>query len=817
MASRTSTDPLEILLEMGVDLDNLSGEEDYLSALMEAAATIEFLTKGSGDERSAALRKEIIAVRKKRKAADPKFKAKTAKISKSSFKPKQAPKQKALPSSALVPYQSPENKPEEESGNKKTKNELVKSDKSESILSSILKNIIAIKGLIKERLNVTKSIRNAERKNLLKQKRKAKEDLLEKDKKGNGFLKKLKGALPRLNIFDAIFNWIKNVVLGRILIKIIDWMSDPKNKKKLDTLGRFLKDWWPALTAAFVLFATPLGSFIRTVVSGMARLTAFLVRRAIPALIGFAAKNPLAAAAIATAIGTGVLAYRAKNSTEQQLAEKGMSDATPKEQADELSKPGSIMETFTRGLLPSLNDKREGFSGGGMARGTDTVPAMLTPGEFVMSRGAVDKFGSDFMESINAAGGGTNKPKIMSGTTYASGGGSIIASDSKVSYYDPSLGGINASGAKTADGLPATSTGEGYKPEVFSAAAFPPLLKLLPSDMTVPAQGFPGGRTLKDPFQVVVTKGDKKAVVRVNDVGPGVEGHADNHMLDFSVATKNYLGTGSSGYEIHMAKSNAKLGKIDKDKNISDFTIKFEGLKNYGGYVLPSLDSIPQYSKEKETKKEYKIGDLVQKTEGGKTKILVFDGTGWADARNPRAATAQGTVTNTLGGRSASESRANSGIMSSLAGIDFSELRGTSAFSDIFAGARQSLGTEGPTFTPSLSNPTLTPSSDNSTSTSIQNNNNTTNNISNPFKSDSRQQIIPFPLQQLSPIEKLKPQPRNSVETIDLDPITSAFGPPSSNPTNSPHDPEFPTISACKESVNVREIVLLNTLGGDGE
>ena len=52
------------------------------------------------------------------------------------------------------------------------------------------------------------------------------------------------------------------------------------------------------------------------------------------------------------------------------------------------------------------------YSGGGMTpMGTDTVPAMLTPGEFVMSRGAVNTFGSGFMEMINAAGGGTNKPK----------------------------------------------------------------------------------------------------------------------------------------------------------------------------------------------------------------------------------------------------------------------------------------------------------------------------------------------------------------------------------------------------------------------
>ena len=66
MASRTTTDPIEILLEMGVDLDDLS-EQDYLSALMEAIATIEFQTKGKGDARSVALRKEVVKERKRRR------------------------------------------------------------------------------------------------------------------------------------------------------------------------------------------------------------------------------------------------------------------------------------------------------------------------------------------------------------------------------------------------------------------------------------------------------------------------------------------------------------------------------------------------------------------------------------------------------------------------------------------------------------------------------------------------------------------------------------------------------------------------------
>jgi hypothetical protein len=63
------------------------------------------------------------------------------------------------------------------------------------------------------------------------------------------------------------------------------------------------------------------------------------------------------------------------------------------------------------------------FASGGAARGTDTVPAMLTPGEFVMKKSAVDKYGTGVMSAINngvqrfATGGpvqylqgGSNKP-----------------------------------------------------------------------------------------------------------------------------------------------------------------------------------------------------------------------------------------------------------------------------------------------------------------------------------------------------------------------------------------------------------------------
>ena len=41
------------------------------------------------------------------------------------------------------------------------------------------------------------------------------------------------------------------------------------------------------------------------------------------------------------------------------------------------------------------------FANGGQPLGSDIVPAMLTPGEFVMSKYAVSSFGADNMKAIN--------------------------------------------------------------------------------------------------------------------------------------------------------------------------------------------------------------------------------------------------------------------------------------------------------------------------------------------------------------------------------------------------------------------------------
>ena len=47
----------------------------------------------------------------------------------------------------------------------------------------------------------------------------------------------------------------------------------------------------------------------------------------------------------------------------------------------------------------------------------DSVPAMLTPGEFVVTKDAVQKVGVDTLKGLNASVGATNKPTLMEGTT----------------------------------------------------------------------------------------------------------------------------------------------------------------------------------------------------------------------------------------------------------------------------------------------------------------------------------------------------------------------------------------------------------------
>ena len=384
----TSTSPVKILLDLGIDLDNLSSEENYLSALMEGAAAIESATKGKGDGRSAILREEVIRVRKGRKAADPNFKQRgqSFKITK-----KNISAQKLLTSSK-------EAKAQTEGGGD---------------LLVIKEKVVAIEALLGEQYKLQEENAKDAKQEAEQKRRSLKERLLEGSGKVFDGVKKATNTVlkPFKSVWENIIGFIKKIILGRVLMNILEWTSDPKNAGKIDSIFKFLGDWWPALLAAYLVFGNGLSKFVIGLTGKLVVLGAKLAAKVIPALIkAAAAMGPygLAALGVGAVVTGAMLGAKALDGDFDQDKER-----TDEEKEADKEKADSAMDM---GVL-SLNK-------GGTVPGsgnTDTVPAMLTPGEFVMSKGAVQKYGANALAGMNAAAGGTNRPTLMGG--YKGGGG----------------------------------------------------------------------------------------------------------------------------------------------------------------------------------------------------------------------------------------------------------------------------------------------------------------------------------------------------------------------------------------------------------
>ena len=274
-----------------------------------------------------------------------------------------------------------------------------------SIFDEILKIVTSIRDTLIEKNEFDVDQSKKDKQSAERQARGQKEKRLE----SNVFAGLAKGVskvlAPVKGLFEKVFDFIKTVILGRVVVKLVDWFTDEKNKEKVDAIGKFLKKTWPALLAAYLLFGNSIGRFVTKLIVMIGRFTFKLLSKGIPKLLRLIAANPLAAAATAVVAGTAVAMVAANQDGTAVVKDPEDPD---KSQADEIREFGGMTGAPISADMLGFGQ----YSGGGMTpMGTDTVPAMLTPGEFVMSRGAVNTFGSGFMEMINAAGGGTNRPR----------------------------------------------------------------------------------------------------------------------------------------------------------------------------------------------------------------------------------------------------------------------------------------------------------------------------------------------------------------------------------------------------------------------
>ncbi len=330
---------------------------------------------------------------------------------------------------------------------------LVKSDniskavpqEGSNILEEILKIVTSIRDTLIKQNEFDKKQSNQERLSGERRTRKSKEDKLE----GNVFKGLAKAANkvlgPVKGLFGKIFDFIKTILIGRFLVKLIDWIGNPDNERKLTAIGKFLEKTWPAILAAYLLFGNSLGRFI----TKMILMTLKFIPKIAMTIAKLAAAHPLAAAAIAGAglfVAGAVIPKLMPGTVDEQERKIAAAPGTTAEKIKKLEDQKSNLNFLQKmqGVGAEIDEQIkfletgktaaysggglvQGFSGGGhaMAHGTDTVPAMLTPGEFVMSRGAVQKYGSSTLASMNAAGGGTNRPTMLGETLYAKTGGHV--------------------------------------------------------------------------------------------------------------------------------------------------------------------------------------------------------------------------------------------------------------------------------------------------------------------------------------------------------------------------------------------------------
>ena len=287
------TEPLDILVEYGY----LDDETPYHKAVSNAV--VEFTAdKTLGGEYN----RDYIEILQKE--AKKELKLRRKKINVKSFKEnflnkKEEPvKADTTGESSLSLYKPPvdnldlpvEEKEEQKEGQKET--EGLKGIRD--ILDDILKVLrLDFKDDRKEARDARKATLDADRK--------AKENKLEGGlKKSAGLIGKSVQAMvkPFSNIWDAIINFLKFTLIGALFNKTLKWFQDPKNEEKAKRIGKFFSDWWPALSAAALLFLTPLGGLLKGVVG--------LLTAIIPKLVIAIAANPYAALAL---VGTGLAIY----------------------------------------------------------------------------------------------------------------------------------------------------------------------------------------------------------------------------------------------------------------------------------------------------------------------------------------------------------------------------------------------------------------------------------------------------------------------------------------------------------------------------
>jgi hypothetical protein len=270
-----------------------------------------------------------------------------------------------------------------------------------------------------------------------REKRKNRENRIENKKRTKLFSIDLKKGTGKVsNFFDDLMNFLTFAVLGGLVSGLYNFIMDPENNEKIEATQKFLKNNWPLLLGAAAYFLTPLGGLVnflvKTIGSFAIRLGALILKHPLlaAALVGASA---LVLATADEAAGGIVKEMDAEGRlpgdpgyderTKGKITLDKLKEVRP-DLVQEAEKEGTTSEEEIEAEKTIIGDGLAGFSLGGMNMGTDTVPALLTPGEVVMNKPAVDAIGAESLLALNRQFGGpnANRPKFGKVPGYALGG-----------------------------------------------------------------------------------------------------------------------------------------------------------------------------------------------------------------------------------------------------------------------------------------------------------------------------------------------------------------------------------------------------------
>ena len=327
--------------------------------------------------------------------------------------PSAAPSQSVKPQMLMLPpAQSPlgggeDDQEFKEQVSKGLENIVPNLDTLQSTMESIL-------GTLKQQALLDKKEEREEDRLEAKERRVSREKALESKGKKTGVDDKnlgKKAVKPVKGIFDMLMDFFKNVLLGGALLFLLNVLKDPKRMLQplVDALNNVL-GFFNGIIRGINGFIDGFNKFvfgpINNFVLNPIHSSLNFIEDRINDVLGLFGADPL----------------------------ENIPDESP---ALEIPKIPEIPMYDPFKIRPENQEQAppvQTFSGGGQVTnnsinitgaGADTQLIAAQPGEFVMSRGAVNKYGADTLADMNAAGGGTNKPRDNRGIQGFSNGGLV--------------------------------------------------------------------------------------------------------------------------------------------------------------------------------------------------------------------------------------------------------------------------------------------------------------------------------------------------------------------------------------------------------